>query len=107
KRDWSSDVCSSDLVYLVVKQMEMHLLTEIFGGFISVGSIALIVVFQQEIRRFLLHLGKNISFRQKKIFWRFFESKKEQVGNNGELIKPIVEACKSMAKTYTGALLVF
>ena len=94
-------------VYLVVKQMEMHLLTEIFGGFISVGSIALIVVFQQEIRRFLLHLGKNISFRQKKIFWRFFESKKEQVGNNGELIKPIVEACKSMAKTYTGALLVF
>src|SRR5699024_6728812 len=72
-------------VYLVVKQMEMHLLTEIFGGFISVGSIALIVVFQQEIRRFLLHLGKNISFRQKKIFWRFFESKKEQVGNNGEI----------------------
>lgn len=54
-------------IYLVVKQMQMHLLTEIFGGFISVGSIALIVVFQQEIRRFLLHLGKNISIRQKNI----------------------------------------
>lgn len=93
-------------IYLVVKQMQMHLLTEIFGGFISVGSIALIVVFQQEIRRFLLHLGKNISIRQKKIFWPLLGSKK-QTSDNSELIKPIVEACRSMAKTRTGALLVF
>ena len=55
-------------VYIVVKQMHMRLLTEIFGGFISVGSIALIVVFQQEIRRFLLHVGKNISMKRKKVF---------------------------------------
>src|SRR5690606_32342293 len=55
-------------IYLIVKQLEMRLLTEIFGGFISVGSIALIVVFQQEIRRFLIHIGKNISLRRKKFF---------------------------------------
>lgn len=52
-------------VYLVVKQMEMRLLTEIFGGFISVGSIALIVVFQQEIRRFLIHIGKIYPFGER------------------------------------------
>src|SRR5690606_22015732 len=62
-------------IYLVVKQLEMRLLTEIFGGFISVGSIALIVVFQQEIRRFLLHIGKNISIRRKKFFWTFLGAK--------------------------------
>lgn len=94
-------------IYLVVKQMQMHLLTEIFGGFISVGSIALIVVFQQEIRRFLLHLGKNISIRQKKLFWNFLGPKKGTTADNSEYIKPIVEACRSMSKSRTGALLVF
>ncbi|MEO8795594.1 MAG: TIGR00159 family protein, partial [Daejeonella sp.] len=43
--------------YLIVKQAHMRLLTEILGGFVSVGFIALIVVFQQEIRRFLLLIG--------------------------------------------------
>src|SRR5690606_4104560 len=57
------------LAYLVVKQSQMRLLTEIFGGFISVGSIALIVVFQQEIRRFLIHIGKNISMRRNRLLF--------------------------------------
>ncbi|MHC8947586.1 diadenylate cyclase CdaA [Sphingobacterium hungaricum] len=94
-------------IYLVVKQLEMKLLTEIFGGFISVGSIALIVVFQQEIRRFLLHIGKNISMRRKKYLWSFFGSKKSVENSNADSIKPIIEACRSMSKTKTGALLIF
>ncbi len=94
-------------VYLVVKQMEMRLLTEIFGGFISVGSIALIVVFQQEIRRFLIHIGKNISLRRKKFLWSFLGNKKSSQVDNAEQLKPIIEACRSMSKSRTGALLVF
>lgn len=94
-------------IYLVVKQLEMRLLTEIFGGFISVGSIALIVVFQQEIRRFLLHIGKNISMRRKKFFWSFLGTRKTGVQDHTEQIKPIVDACRSMSKSKTGALLVF
>jgi len=94
-------------IFLVVKQMEMRLLTEIFGGFISVGSIALIVVFQQEIRRFLVHIGKNISLRRKKVFWAFLSSKKSTHVDNSEHIKPIIDACRSMSKSRTGALLVF
>lgn len=94
-------------IFLIVRQLEMRLLTEIFGGFISVGSIALIVVFQQEIRRFLLHVGKNISMRRKKFLWSMFGAKRSAQGDRSELIKPIVDACKSMAKSRTGALLVF
>ncbi|MFD1771797.1 diadenylate cyclase CdaA [Sphingobacterium suaedae] len=94
-------------IYLVVKQMEMRLLTEIFGGFISVGSIALIVVFQQEIRRFLIHIGKNISLRRKKFLWSFIGTKKTAQVDHGEQLKPIIDACRSMSKSRTGALLVF
>lgn len=94
-------------IYLVVKQLEMRLLTEIFGGFIAVGSVALVVVFQQEIRRFLLHIGKNISMRRKKFLLNFLGSKKTTTSDNAEQIKPIVDACKSMSRSKTGALLVF
>src|SRR3546814_17575771 len=60
------------VIYLLVTQFNMHLLTEIFGGFISVGSLALVVVFQQEIRRFLIPIGKNISVRRKILLWSVF-----------------------------------
>lgn len=94
-------------IYLVVKQLEMRLLTEIFGGFISVGSIALIVVFQQEIRRFLLHIGKNISLRRKKFFLSFIGNKRSADEDHSEQIRIIVDSCRSMSKSRTGALLVF
>ncbi|SEM09054.1 TIGR00159 family protein [bacterium A37T11] len=95
------------LIYLIVKQSNMRLLTEIFGGFISVGSIALIVVFQQEIRRFLIHIGKNISLRRNKFLWSLFISKKVVEKDQSSRLKPIVDACRSMAKSSTGALMVF
>ena len=100
-------VCLFYGIYIVVKQMEMLLLSGIFGGFISVGSIALIVVFQQEIRRFLLHIGKNISLRRKKFFWTIFGTKKDSHRDITAYIRPIVEACQNMSKSKTGALLVF
>ena len=95
------------VVYLVVKQANMRLLTEILGGFVSVGFIALIVVFQQEIRRFLLLIGKNTSLQKDKAWWMFLFGRKEIEKNNLARIKPIIDACKSMQKSRTGALLVF
>jgi diadenylate cyclase len=95
------------LIYVVVKQFKMQLLTEIFGGFISVGSIALLVVFQQEIRRFLIHIGRNIPLRKTGFLWPFFVSKKEKVQDKPIYLKPIIDACRSMSKSKTGALLVF
>ncbi|NEU09954.1 TIGR00159 family protein [Flavihumibacter sp. R14] len=95
------------VVYLVVKQAHMRLLTEILGGFVSVGFIALIVVFQQEIRRFLLLIGKNASLQKDKAWWMFLFGRKEIEKNNLSRIKPVIDACKSMQKSRTGALLVF
>lgn len=95
------------LIYLGVRQFNMKLLTEIFGGFMSVGSIALIVVFQQEIRRFLIHIGRNIPLRRKGWLFSLFVSKKEINQDYRTMLKPIVDACKSLSKNKIGALLVF
>ncbi|SEK31952.1 diadenylate cyclase CdaA [Parapedobacter koreensis] len=95
------------VIYVLVKQFNMHLLTEIFGGFISVGSLALVVVFQQEIRRFLIHIGKNISVKRKNFLWSIFVSKKAAKQDNHSRLKPIIDACRSLSKSYTGALMVF
>ncbi len=95
------------VIYLIVKQSHMRLLTEIFGGFISVGSIALIVVFQQEIRRFLIHIGKNLSLRRNKFLLSLFISKREVEKDHTTRLKPIIDACRSMSKSRTGALMVF
>jgi len=92
------------LIWKLVKAFQMQLLSEILGQFISVGVIALIVVFQPEIRQFLLMVGntriiKNQSKRF--LFWRF------KLNNPINLsIDKIVKACQKMADTKTGALLV-
>ena len=47
------------LAYLVVKALGLNLMTTILEYFISVGALALIIIFQHEIRRFLLLIGKS------------------------------------------------
>ncbi|MDQ3072778.1 MAG: TIGR00159 family protein, partial [Bacteroidota bacterium] len=47
------------VIYLIVRATNMQLLTTILGNFMEVGIVALLIVFQQEIRRFLLMVGKN------------------------------------------------
>ncbi len=92
------------LIWKMVKALQMQLLTEILGQFISVGVIALIVVFQPEIRQFLLMVGntKIIKNQRKRfLFWRF------KIDNPVNLnIDKIVKACQKMAETKTGALIV-
>ncbi len=86
----------------------MQLLTGILGKFVDVGIIALIVVFQQEVRRFLLLVGKNASLQKKYVsWWRYFFGKAEAEKNNYVRIKPIIDACKSLKHSRTGALIVF
>ena len=47
------------LIYLVVRAAQMELLSSILGQFMGVGVIAAIILFQQEIRKFLLLIGKS------------------------------------------------
>ena len=95
------------ILYFVVKALQMHMLTKILENFVNVGLIAIIVVFQQEIRRFLLFVGKNASLQRNKAWWRYFFGKNEDEKNNYTRIKPIIDACKSLKQTHTGALIVF
>ena len=86
--------------------LEMELLSSIIGGFMSVGIIALIVVFQPEIRKFLLMIGSaNIS--NKGSFFekiKFFKNQKLQKDSTD--INSIISACYNMSKSKTGALIV-
>jgi diadenylate cyclase len=95
------------LLYMVVRALDMQLLTAILGKFVDVGIIAVIIVFQQEVRRFLLLVGKNASLQRNKAWWKYFFGKAEAEKNNYARIKPIIDACKSMKQTRTGALIVF
>lgn len=92
------------IIWKVVKAFQMQLLSEILGQFISVGVIALIVVFQPEIRQFLLVLGNARIIRNRRqrfLFWKL------KVNNPITLsLDMIVKACQKMAETKTGALII-
>ena len=91
------------LLWKLVEALQMALLSEILGQFIGVGVIAVIIVFQQELRRFLLMIG-NTKFFSKggvlKFNWVNDESSLEVK------IDDIVDACDKMASTKTGAIIV-
>lgn len=91
------------LLWLVVSQvLEMRLLGSIFDKLVSVGVIALIVLFQEEIRRFLLTLS---SHQHASALVRFLTgAKKEELKHND--ILPIVMACLNMGRQKVGALIV-
>jgi DNA integrity scanning protein DisA with diadenylate cyclase activity len=89
---------------LLATAFGMELLSAILGQFMNVGVLALLIIFQQEIRRFLLMLGRSTSFQENAILKRFYTPKisKDKVSN----LQAIVEATRTMAATHTGALIV-
>ncbi len=92
------------LLYLIVKAAKMELLATLLGQFTGVGVIAAIVLFQPEIRKFLLLLGKTTMFQSNSINriipWR-------RRGMGGTDLMPIMESIKNLAASNTGALIVF
>jgi diadenylate cyclase len=92
------------VVWKLVHALHMQLLGEILGQFISVGVIALIVVFQPEIREVLLMLGNTKVIRNRTKRFRFLRLKLENPVNLN--IDTIVKSCKKMADQRTGALIV-
>jgi diadenylate cyclase len=90
--------------FLIVKAAGMRLLTQILGQFMGVGVIALLILFQQEIRKFLLLIGKTTAFNNDTLF-RAFPWRKSSVEKSLN-ITPILEAVKNMAAAHVGALIV-
>src|SRR4051812_45882630 len=64
-------------INFAVNALHMKLLSTILSKFTDVGVILVIVIFQQEIRRFLLLVGKNASLQRNKAWWRYFFGKAE------------------------------
>ncbi len=96
------------VVWIVVRAFDMKLFGSILGKFIDVGVIAIIVVFQQELRRFLLFIGTNEFLSRSKILKRVFTFKPKHEMNEYSKIEfdLIVTACFSMSATKTGALII-
>ncbi|HEY8929172.1 MAG TPA: diadenylate cyclase CdaA [Mucilaginibacter sp.] len=95
------------LLYFIVPEDKMPMLASILKKVADVGIIAVIILFQQEIRRFLLLVGKNASLQRNKAWWQYFFGKAQAEKDNYARIKPIIDACKSLKQTRTGALIVF
>ncbi|TAE13559.1 MAG: TIGR00159 family protein [Bacteroidetes bacterium] len=89
------------VAWAVVSLLEMELLGNILGQFINVGVIAALILFQSEIRQFLLVIGKAHYFRNL-IIRSFFGASKTQVNVNA-----FVDAAFQMGMALTGALIVF
>lgn len=93
-------------IFLIVKSAQMELLTGILGQFMGVGVIAALILFQPEIRKFLLLIGRTTSLNKESIFKNFvlWKQKEQQKSLN---ITDVIEAVKSLGSTNTGALIVF
>ena len=91
-------------IWKVTELLEMEMLSKILGGFLGVGMVALVVVFQQEIRRFLLMLGSTNFSARKKLLKQFRSTSDSKLIST---IDAVTQACKKMSKSKTGALIVF
>jgi uncharacterized protein (TIGR00159 family) len=91
--------------WLVIKALNLELLGTLMGQFLGVGVLLFVVVFQQEIRRFLLLIGTNYQTKRSFGLDKLFASEKIKPANN-QHVKEIVRACDNMARTKTGALIV-
>ncbi len=90
--------------YLVVKGLKLELLTAILQYFMGVGAIALIVIFQQEVRRFLLMIGKSAAFTNNRFINAFLGA--PQINTQAEHLKKIASACRNIAADFNGAIVV-
>lgn len=91
------------LIWLLVKALDMSLLSTILGQFIGVGVIAVIIVFQQELRRFLLLIGSKY-LNSNKFSLESFVSGTSKIPRDS--IGLLVDACRTLSKTTTGAIMV-
>lgn len=92
------------LVYLIVRAAQMELLTTILGTFMNVGVLAMIILFQPEIRKFLLVIGRGTEFREN--IFKTIANWRHQYHDDFDIAQ-VIEAAKTLKATKTGALMVF
>ncbi len=93
--------------WIVIRALDLKLLSSILGKFINVGVIAVMVVFQQEIRKFLLYIGSNEFIRSrnwKNLFALNFKAAEDEAINLD--VEAVITACFNMSESKTGALII-
>ena len=84
--------------------LEMKLIGTVLDKFMSIGLLVLVILFQDQIKRFLVELCDHKRWR----FLRkmFHHSRGDTAADTRQYVLPIVYACMNMSKTKTGALIV-
>ena len=100
-------IVSLYLIRVVVGAFNMRLMTAIMDMVLDVGVLALIVIFQPEIRKFLIRLGNKYmnSARGQKLLNRILGGGKTAKSSSEE-VNDLTEACRRMSEDKTGALIV-
>ena len=94
-------------LWIIIRALDLKLLSSLMGKFVNVGVIAVMIVFQQEIRKFLLYIGSNEFIRSRS--WKNLLKFKMNTNEQEEIeldVDAIVNACFSMSETKTGALII-
>jgi uncharacterized protein (TIGR00159 family) len=92
------------LIWKLTEVLQMELLSDILGKFLGVGFIAMIIVFQQEIRKFLLMVGSTNFAYKKGVLKQLKFLKPDTISITD--VDSIVRSCEEMSITKTGALIV-
>ena len=93
------------LIWKITQALQMEMLSSLLGTLISLGAIAILIVFQPEVRKFLFLFGST-NFTNKKNFLRQLKFLNTEVVHTSMDVETIVTACESMASSKTGALIV-
>ncbi len=95
------------IIRIAAAVLGMRLTARIMDAVLNVGLIALIVIFQPEIRRFLTRLGNKTlgNVKSSGFLSRLFKSMR-QSSVSGDAVNEVTEACRRMSEEYTGALIV-
>ena len=100
-------IVSLFFIRILVSALGMKFMTTLLDTFMDVGVVAIIVIFQPEIRKFLIQLGNKYMANAKgsDLLNRIFGKGKQSVDNN-ETVNEIADACNRMSESKTGALIV-
>ena len=79
-------------LWKLTELLQMKMISSMVGGFMNIGLIALIIVFQQEIRKFLLMVGST-NFASKRNFIRKFKFLRQETMTSETDVEAIISAC--------------
>lgn len=101
-------IVSLYLIRVITGAFNMRLMTAILDMILDVGVLAIIVIFQPEIRKFLIRLGNRYmnNAKGRAIIDRILGKKQTAAIERSEEVNDLAEACRRMSEDKTGALIV-